>query len=84
MIERLIEAAFALVTSAAGETIYLTQQPCRLTDRVENLPYAAAWVEDGAKYEGCWALINGIVVAYWTDRTVTAVPAQYARRSTRM
>lgn len=56
--------------------IVLTDEDCKLTNVVTNLPKRATWVDKNGKYEGCYAIHDiGIVVAYFSDKTVAILPA---------
>ena len=63
--------------SGSGVQIVLTDEPCVLP-AVSNLQKRAMWVEGGVTQEGCWGVSEavGMVMAYWSDRTVTALPPQ--------
>lgn len=57
-----------------GITITLTDEPCKLPV-VSNLPYRLTWEEGGKKFEGCFTVQQGIVVAYFSgDKTVVILP----------
>lgn len=60
---------------ADGAKIVLTDEPCKLS-AVSNLKYRAVWHEKGQAHEGCWAPRPdmGVVMSYWADKTVTAIP----------
>lgn len=55
--------------------IVLYDEPCALP-AVTNLKLRAVWTEDGKTFEGCWAATPplGVVVAYFSDLTVAAIP----------
>lgn len=56
--------------------IVLTDEDCKLKQVVTNLPKRATWVDKNGKYEGCYAIHEiGIVVAYFSDKTVAILPA---------
>lgn len=63
-------------TEADGARIVLTDEPCRLD--VANLKYRAIWTEKGKDFEGCFAPRTdmGVVLAYFSDKTVVAIPIQ--------
>ena len=59
-----------------GIKIVLFDEPCKL-DAVTNLPRRATWTEGGKTFEGCFGVMGGaVVVGYFSDRTVAAIPAQ--------
>jgi hypothetical protein len=58
-----------------GTTIALSREPCAIAE-IENLPYHASWREGDRSYAGCWGVQFGHVVVYWSDRTVSSIPAQ--------
>lgn len=41
---------------------------------VTNLPYRATWDEGGRRHEGCYTVKDGLVLAYFDDRTVAILP----------
>ena len=53
----------------------LTDEPCTLK-AVENLKHRSVWHEKGKRFEGCWAPHPGVglVVSYWSDKTVAIIP----------
>jgi hypothetical protein len=63
--------------SGGGVQIVLTDEPCAMS-AVSNLAKRSTWTENGKTLEGCWGVSEavGLVMAYWSDRTVTAIPAQ--------
>lgn len=70
----LVNAAAIAVAQEAGITVVLTDEPCTLA-AVSNLSRRATWEEKGKKYEGCYAVADSTVVAYFAeDRTVTVIP----------
>lgn len=68
--------AALLVASGNGVVVTLLDEPCALA-AVTNLPRRATWLEAGNTIEGCWAqsAILPLVLTYWADRTVVAIPA---------
>jgi hypothetical protein len=59
----------------SGEVITLHNGKCEVKE-VTNLPYAAEWEEKGKTYKGCWGLNQfGVVVLYFSDKTVVGIPA---------
>lgn len=60
-----------------GILITLYTEACTLP-AVINLPARAEWVENGVTTEGCWTVSSSIpvVVVYFADKTVVAIPAQ--------
>lgn len=76
------DAPFA-VHEVDGTRIELYREKCKLPD-VENLPHHAVWTEKGVVFTGCWGHNPniGIVLSYWSDKTVTAIPAQVFRKVT--
>ena len=73
----------APVAEAGGEgvRVLLTDEPCALP-AVANLKNRATWTEAGKVTEGCWAAGRGLVMLYFADKTVVAVPAQAFSRTT--
>jgi hypothetical protein len=68
---------------AEGEGVKVTvyKEPCALKE-VTNLPQRATWTENGKIVEGCAGIMRGIVLCYWLDRTVTAIPTSVFVRVT--
>lgn len=58
-----------------GTSIVLYDETCALP-AVTNLVLRAVWVQDGKSYEGCWGATPplGVVMAYFSDKTVAAIP----------
>lgn len=73
-----------LAVGASGAvTVTLTDERCAMA-AVANLPGRATWSEGGKIFEGCWGLMpeTGIVLAYFDDKSVVAIPAAAFRRVT--
>ena len=62
------------VVSGSGTTITLTDEPCAI-EAVSNLPKRATWVDTKGKFEGCWGSQGPVVLAYFEDKSVVAIPA---------
>lgn len=64
-------------TTAGAVTVLLHNEPCALKE-ITNLPNRATWLEGGAVVEGCFGVRQdtGVVIAYFTDKTVVAIPLQ--------
>lgn len=64
-----------------GVTIQIHKEACTLAE-VKNLPRRATWTERGKTFEGCAGLDQnlGIVLAFFVDRTVVALPLQVFQR----
>ena len=60
---------------ANGVRIVLTDEKCEMKE-VANLPYKAIWTEKGQEFQGCWAARpdEGLVVGYFSDKTVALMP----------
>lgn len=58
-----------------GIRVVLTDEPCALV-AVSNLPRRATWEEGGKTHEGCWGAMQGVVAAYFTDRSVAVMPVE--------
>ena len=56
-----------------GITVTLTDEPCAFT-HVITLPFRITWEEKGTKFEGCYGIQMGIVVAYFSDKSVAIFP----------
>ena len=71
-------AAALYVADVEGVKISLTDEPCKLTMAVENLKYRATWTEKGKTFEGCYGghPFLPIVMAYFSDKTVVALPVE--------
>lgn len=66
-----------------GVRIVLYDEPCALSE-VTNLKLRAVWSEDGKDFEGCWSIQAqlGVLVAYFADKTVAAIPIRAFARVT--
>jgi hypothetical protein len=67
---------------AEGLTIMLMRDTCKLRE-VANLPNRAIWQEHGkAAVEGCYGydVLLGVVLTYWSDRTIVALPGYLFKR----
>lgn len=73
------EAAFQ--GQGQGVTITVFNEPCKL-DAVTNLPFRATWEENGKVTEGCVAPRPdaGVVVGYFSDKTIALMPIQMFKR----
>jgi hypothetical protein len=63
------------VTQGNGIKVTLTDDKCAFT-HVINLPYRATWEQDGRTFEGCFGIHAGIVVAYFSDKSIALLPGQ--------
>ena len=55
--------------------ITLHNEKCEMSE-VSNLPHFATWEEKGKSFKGCWGFHPlGVVMLYFTDKTVAVVPA---------
>lgn len=75
--------AEAVARAAMGEvTVTLHKEDCKGFP-IENLKSRAVWREKGKDVEGCWgASPIGVVMFYFADRTVAAIPVQAFQRVT--
>lgn len=64
----------------SGVTVTLTDEPCQI-EAVKNLQYRATWVERGGSFEGCFTVQSGIVVLYWSDKTVVILPGRAFKKA---
>lgn len=63
------------VTTPDGVVITLHKDKCEMRE-VSNLPRSATWDEKGKTFKGCWGVSNlGVVMLYFSDKTVAVVPA---------
>lgn len=68
--------------SPDGIVITLHSEKCDLKEIV-NLPKRATWQEKAKSYEGCWGLNPlGVVMFYFTDKTIAVVPAEAFQKVT--
>lgn len=58
-----------------GITITLHNDPCTMPE-ITNLKMKATWLEKGKTFEGCWGAHPqyGLVMFYWSDKTVVVLP----------
>lgn len=71
------------VTHGDGIVVTLHTEKCAMPE-VTNLPQRATWEEKGKVFEGC-AGVNrdlGVVLFYFSDKTVGAAPIQAFQRVT--
>lgn len=62
------------VTTPDGVVITLHKEKCEMKE-VVNLPQHATWDEKGKTFTGCWGFNPiGVVMLYFSDKTVAAVP----------
>lgn len=76
------EAVYA--AEADGAILVLHKEKCTLP-AVVNLPFRAEWVEGEKVIEGCWSPPHpevGVVMTYFADKTVIAIPVQLFERVT--
>ena len=63
------------VNTPDGVVITLHKEKCELNE-VVNLPQHATWDEKGKTFKGCWGFNPiGVVMLYFSDKTVATVPA---------
>lgn len=75
---------YAAPIATAGDeriTVILTDEKCALS-AVTNLSLRATWRENGHTFEGCYAVARGLVLCYFSDRSVVAIPSQAFQRVT--
>jgi hypothetical protein len=76
----LAEPLFQASDQKARITLYSDQ--CELKE-VSNLSRKATWEESGKTFEGCWSISPlGVVVMYFSDKTVAVAPAQAFQKVT--
>lgn len=58
------------------KVIVYGDEKCKMPE-VSNLPWRATWTEKGKTFEGCAAVDPrvGLVVFYWSDKTVVVIPS---------
>ena len=62
-----------------GAKITLYNDPCKLKE-VSNLELRATWQEKGKVFEGCFGIHPyGVVLAYFSDKTVVIIPVDIFR-----
>ena len=77
-----VHAGPIAIAKAGAVTITLYDEPCALP-AVANLKQRATWAEPGKTYNGCWGASElGVVMLYFEDLTVAAVPMQVFVRVT--
>lgn len=55
-------------------TVTLTNEDCRLTEQVANLPSRVTWKDKNETLEGCWSAVIGVVVMFFEDKEVAVGP----------
>ena len=65
------------VATAPGITVSFYNEPCRLEDRVGNLPLRAVWVDKVKTIEGCFGSFedSNTIGVYFEDTRVLVIPA---------
>lgn len=53
--------------------VTLHDDPCALDVK---LPYRIVWQEKGKTFEGCFGIMQGVVVAYFSDKSVALFPGK--------
>ena len=69
------------IAESGGVRITLFDEDCKM-DAVKNLTYRITWSEKGATIEGCFTVHQGIVVAYFADKTIAIFPGTAFRQVT--
>lgn len=71
------QASPVFQVEADGARLVLHTGDCQLAE-VKNLPRRAVWHENGKAQEGCWVFRQelGVILFYFSDRTVFGIPAQ--------
>lgn len=72
----------AFKATADGVVVILYTESCALKE-VTNLKNKATWLEKGKLNQGCWgASPIGVILLYFDDKTVAAIPVQLFERIT--
>lgn len=75
------EAREVARSESQGVVVSLTDENCRMLDRVTNLPLRATWTEKGKVYDGCYTLTGtGHVLLFFDDLTAVVAPFQAFER----
>lgn len=75
-----IAAPIAEAVAGDGSVkVILTDEPCALS-AIVNLGKRVTWAERGGVIEGCYGIGNGLVLCYFADRTVVAIPSSVFNR----
>lgn len=75
----IVRAAPIAEAGGNGVKVMLYDEPCALA-AVVNLAKRGTWTQAGTVIEGCWAVSNGLVLCYWADRTIIAIPSSVFTR----
>lgn len=64
-----------------GVRVVLTDEPCKF-ESVVQLPKRATWTENGKTFEGCYGghPIFPIVLCYFSDKSIVALPVEMFKR----
>lgn len=78
-----VHAAPIYQAEQGGVRVVLTDEDCKLP-QVSNLTKRATWTEDGKTFEGCYGghPMFPIVMAYFSDKSVVALPVEMFVRVT--
>lgn len=72
------------VVRSGDVTLTFSREPCTLLPATTNLPFRATWAERGERFEGCYGIQHRVlIVAYWSDGTVTTHLIESARTPAR-
>jgi hypothetical protein len=65
--------------SEQGLQVTLYDEPCKLDVKLQ---YRVVWKDKEKTYEGCWGVMQGIVVAMFDDKSIALFPGQAFRAMT--
>lgn len=83
VISRQVKAEPIVAAESEGIRVVIYSDDCQMSDVVSNLPKRATWTDHGKEIEGCaGAFPGGIVLLYFADKTVVAVPMAMFQRVT--
>jgi hypothetical protein len=69
---------------APGIVVALFKDPCRLKNKITNLPLRATWTSRGKTLEGCFGTFDesNMIGAYFEDLTMIVIPMAAAQPAT--
>ena len=65
------------IATAPGITVSFYNEPCRLENKVGNLPLRAVWIDKVKTLEGCFGSFedSNTISVYFEDTRVLVIPA---------
>ena len=68
-----LNAAPVAQLSEKDVVVTLYNEPCQLDVKLQ---YRIVWKDKDKTYEGCWGIMQGVVIAFFDDRSLALFPGQ--------